>query len=264
MFAIYRTLFKTALAQHLQYRAALLIWLLGFILEPTVYMVVWMSIAKSHGGTVGTFSTSDLALYYLAAMLINHLTFDWHFFEMEPRVRSGSFSPMLLRPLHPIHNDLAENITYKMLTFPFMFAAAAGLFLFFGPVLKTPAWSAALFVPALAMGFAMRFLLEWTLALSAFWTTRTQAVNTTYIVFAIFLSGRFTPLELLPGRIQSIARVLPFRLWISFPVELLLGRMTPEEATRNFAQQVVWIAVFFTLLQCVWHQGIKRYSAVGA
>jgi ABC-2 type transport system permease protein len=264
MFAIYRTLFKTTLSEHLQYRVSLLIWLLGFILEPTVYMVVWMTIAKSHGGSVGTFSTSDLALYYLASMLISHLTFDWHFHEMEPRIRNGAFSPQLLRPLHPIHIDLAENITYKLLTFPFMFAAAAGLFFFFGPTLKTPLWAAVLFVPALAMAFVMRFLLEWTLALAAFWTTRTQAVNTTYILLATFLSGRFTPLELLPGAFQTVARALPFRLWISFPVELLLGRMTPDEAYKNLAQQAVWIAILFALFRLVWSRGVKRYAAVGA
>src|SRR5438067_2430571 len=132
MIAIYRKLFATALAQHLQYRAALLIWLLGFILEPTVYMVVWSTVAQSRGGTVGTFTPAELTPYFLGSMLVNHLTFDWHFFEMEQRIRFGSFSAMLLRPLHPIHNDLAENITYKMLTFPFMLAAAAALFYFFG------------------------------------------------------------------------------------------------------------------------------------
>src|SRR4051794_18627191 len=73
MFAIYRTLFKTALAGHLQYRAALLIWLMGFVLEPVVYMVVWTTIATSRGGTIGTFSQSDLTVYYLASMLLNHL-----------------------------------------------------------------------------------------------------------------------------------------------------------------------------------------------
>src|SRR5438552_18579778 len=109
MFTIYRTLMKTALAQQLQYRAAMLIWLLGFILEPTVYMVVWTTIAQSRGGSVGTFTQSDLTLYYLFAMLINHLTFDWHMFEMEYRVRNGTFSPLLLRPVHPIPADLADN-----------------------------------------------------------------------------------------------------------------------------------------------------------
>src|SRR5436190_23980709 len=102
MLALYRTLFKNSVAASMQYRAALLIWLIGFILEPTVYMMVWMSIAKSRGGTVGSFAHSDLTVYYLAAMLVSHLTFDWHMFEMEVRVRNGSFSPLLLRPVHPI------------------------------------------------------------------------------------------------------------------------------------------------------------------
>ncbi|MEI6232502.1 MAG: ABC-2 family transporter protein [Planctomycetota bacterium] len=264
MFAIYRTLFKTALAQHLQYRAALLIWLLGFILEPTVFMVVWMAIAKTRGGIVGTFSTSDLALYFLASMLINHLTFDWHFYEMEPRIKNGSFSPLLLRPIHPIHADFIDNFTYKVLTFPVMCVAAAGLFFYYKPVLAVPAWSFVLFIPALIMAFTMRFLLEWTIALAAFWTTRTQAVNTTYVLLATFLSGRFTPLELFPESIRRVAEALPFRLWISFPVELVLGRMSPDEAYKNLAYQALWIVTFYALFRIVWSLGMKRYAAVGA
>src|SRR5437868_3557854 len=147
MFLIYRTLFKTCFAQQLQYRAALMIWLLGFILEPTVYMVVWSTIAQSRGGHVGSFAPTDIALYYLLAMLLNHLTFDWHFFEMEPRIRNGAFSPLLLRPIHPIHADLADNMIYKLLTFPVIFTAAALLYAYFGATLRPPLWAGLLFVP---------------------------------------------------------------------------------------------------------------------
>ena len=109
-----------------------------------------------------------------------------------------------------------------------------------------------------------RFWVRGARPVDAFWTTRTQAVNTTYIIFAVFLSGRFTPLELLPGAIQTVARALPFRLWASFPVELLMGRMTPAEAWTNVAQQLIWIVAFYGLLRFVWSRGLRRYSAVGA
>jgi ABC-2 type transport system permease protein len=263
MLTIYRTLMKISLAQQLQYRAAMLIWLIGFILEPTVYAVVWSTVARSSPAGIG-FTPSELVLYFLAAMLLNHLTFDWHMFEMEFRVRNGSFSPPLLRPLHPIHGDLANNITYKLMTFPFMFAAVLALYFTFGVTLRTQPWAAVLFIPAVVLGFAMRFLLEWTIALAAFWTTRIQAVNTVYIILSVFLSGRFGPLDLLPGSVPAVARLLPFRLWISFPVELLLGRMTPQQAAMSFIQQGIWIVVFYALFRAVWHQGMKRYSAVGA
>ena len=66
--------------------------------------------------------------------------------------------------------------------------------------------------------------------------------------------------------LASLARVAAdsFRLWASFPAELLLGRLTPEQAAQNLAQQAIWIVVFFGLFRLVWQRGMKRYSAVGA
>lgn len=261
---IHLTYFKTWFAQNLQYRFALLIWLIGFILEPVVYSIVWITVAQTRGGSLGGFSQPDFAAYFIASMLLNHLTFDWHFFEMEPRIRNGLFSALLLRPVHPIHSDLMDNIVYKTMTFPFMFAAATGLYFFFHPTFNPQAWALALFVPVLILGFAMRFLLEWTIALASFWTTRIQSITTAYIIIAIFLSGRMAPLSLLPAWVQSIAMALPFRLWISFPIELLLGRITFETALQNMALQVLWLGAFFILFRVVWHRGMKRYSAVGA
>lgn len=261
---LYMALMKTWFAQNLQYRFALLIWLLGFILEPVVYLVVWTTVAQARGGSAGGFLPGDFTLYFIGAMLLNHLTFDWHFFEMEMRMRNGYFSPLLLRPVHPIHTDFADNIVYKAMTFPFMFAAAAGLCLYFQPEIKIPLWAGALFVPVLMLAFVMRFLLEWTISLLAFWTTRTQAIVTAYMTLAIFLSGRFTPLSLLPETMRHVAMWLPFRLWISFPAELLLGRITPEIALQNMLMQAVWIAILWVLLKVVWARGVRQYAAVGA
>jgi ABC-2 type transport system permease protein len=264
MLDLYRTLFKTTLAQQLQYRAALTIWLLGFVFEPVVYMVVWMTVSAGRGGNVGGYDTPALALYFILVMLQNHLTFDWHFFEMEMRVRTGSFSPLLLRPAHPIHADLADNFVYKMLTFPIMLLAAAGLCLNFNVMPHPPLWACFAYVPALALSFAMRFTVEWTLALAAFWTTRTRAVNTVYILAGVFLSGRMAPLAVLPPGLRAVALALPFRLWISFPVELLLGRTTWEETRAAMGLQCVWLLVIVALFRMVWWRGMRRYSAVGA
>jgi ABC-2 type transport system permease protein len=125
-------------------------------------------------------------------------------------------------------------------------------------------WAAAAFVPALALAFVVRFLVEWSLALAAFWTTRVGAINQMYFVVMLFLSGQMAPLSLMPDWLQSLAAALPFRWMISFPVELLLGRLTPGEALAGLAIQAIWIAVGWGLLRIVWRAGVRRYSAVGA
>ena len=264
LFEAYRAEFRTTLVVQLQYRAALIIWLIGLVLEPLIYLVVWSTVARSSGGRVGGFAPEDFAAYYIVLMLVNHITFTWIMWEYDYRIRQGSFSAMLLRPIHPIHADIADNLSYKIITLSVVIPTAAALALAFHPALHPAPWAVAAFIPALVLAFAVRFLFEWTLALAAFWTTRVTAINQMYFVAMLFLSGQIAPLALLPAPIQTVAALLPFRWFLAFPVELLLGRLTPAEALVGFAAQGVWLGLSLGLLRLTWRAGVRRYSAGGS
>jgi ABC-2 type transport system permease protein len=262
--AIYLQQFRTTLASQLQYRAMLFIWLIGQVLEPLIYLVVWSAVSRSTGGSVGDFSTGEFAAYFILLMLINHSTFTWIMWEQEYRIRQGTFSFALLRPIHPIHSDIADNVSYKLITFPVMLLVALALSLAFRPQFHFTPWAMMAFIPALGMAFLVRFLLEWTLAMTAFWTTRVSAINQIYYVLLLFFSGQIAPLSLLPGPIRTIASILPFRWMISFPIELFLGRLTPSQALAGLGAQVAWLAACFILMKIIWRAGVRVYSAVGA
>jgi ABC-2 type transport system permease protein len=261
---VYRAQFKTTIAEQLQYRVALVIWLIGMVLEPVIYLVVWSIVARSSGGSVGGYTGGDFAAYFLTMMLVNHATFTWIMWEYDYRIRHGEFSVMLLRPIHPIHSDIADNISYKLLTLTVMIPTAVGLALAFRPAWDLVPWAVLAFGPALLLAFIIRFLIEWTLALAAFWTTRVNAINQMYFVALLFLSGQIAPLSLLPAPIHTAATVLPFRWMLAFPVELLLGRLTPRETLIGFAAQGIWLVIGFTLLRATWRAGVRLYSAVGS
>jgi ABC-2 type transport system permease protein len=212
---------------------------------------------------VGGYGASDFAAYFIVLMLVNHATYTWIIYEFDYRVRQGGLSFALLRPLHPIHTDIVDNVSSKLITLPMMLVAAGILGLVFRPVFHIRVWAMAAFVPAIALAFLVRFLTEWTLALAAFWTTRVSAVNQGYYVAALFLSGQVAPLTLLPPPVQAVAAVLPFRWTISFPAELFLGRLTPGQALAGIGVQALWLALSLGLLRTVWRAGLRRYTAVG-
>jgi ABC-2 type transport system permease protein len=261
---LYLQQFKTTLAIMFAYRISLLIWMIGQVLEPLVYLVVWSLVSTSQGGSVGEYTTSQFAAYYIILMLVNQITYTWVMYEFEYRIREGILSFSLLKPIHPIHADIADNLASKILTTPFMLLVAVGLWLLFGASISPQPWAIALFIPCLLLAYSVRFLLEWTLALAAFWTTRIGAINHTYYVVVLFLSGQFAPLSLLPAPVRIIADVLPFKWLISFPVELISGRLTLNEALIGLGAQAVWLAASYILLRIVWRAGTKIYSAVGA
>ena len=145
-----------------------------------------------------------------------------------------------------------------------MILIAAGLAVVFHASISLTLWASALFIPALLLAFVVRFLIEWTLALAAFWTTRVSAINQTYFVLMLFLSGQIAPLTLLPSPVQVVAGILPFRWMIGFPVELLLGRLTLAETLTGLGIQFAWLLISFVLLRIIWRAGVQIYSAVGA
>jgi ABC-2 type transport system permease protein len=263
LFDVYRAEFRTSVAVQLQYRAAQLIWLLGTVLQPLVYLAVWSAVAAASGGRVGGYDRAAFSAYYIVLMLVNQVTFTWVMYEFEGRIREGAFSPLLLRPLHPIHGDVADNLAHKALTMLVLLPTAAALALLFHPSLHPAPWAVAACVPALALAFALRFTLEWTLALAAFWTTRTAAVNQMYEAVVLFLSGQIAPLALLPGPVRRLAAVLPFRWMVAFPVQLIVGPVTPGQALAGLAAQAVWLGGALAVLAAVWHAATRRYSAVG-
>ena len=261
---LYVQQFRTTLAMMFQYRASLFIWMMGHVLEPLVYLIVWSVVATSEGGGVGDYTKTEFAAYFIVLMLVNNVTYTWIMYEFEYRIRHGSLSFALLKPVHPIHSDIADNVSSKVITLPFMLAIAAVLALIFHPALSPPLWAIGLFIPALLFAFLVRFLLEWTLAQAAFWTTRVSAINQTYFVLLLFLSGQIAPLSLMPHPVRVLAEILPFRGMVGFPVELLLGRLTLTEALIGLGIQAAWVIIGLVLLRVVWRAGVRVYSAVGA
>ena len=262
--AAYRAYFRKTFAVQLQYRASLLIWLIGTVLEPVIYLVVWTTVADASGGSVNGYTAGDFAAYYIVIMIVDHLTFTWIMWEYDYRIRMGELSPMLLRPIHPIHEDIADNLTYKVLTMLVLIPATVLLIFLFNPQFTTNWWSILAFIPALLLAFMMRFLLGWSLAMIAFWTTRISALNDTFFITELFLSGRIAPLDVLPGGLQTVANLLPFKWALSFPVELLLGRLTPREALIGFGMQLLWLGISFLFMRMIWQAGIRKYAAFGS
>ena len=259
----YRRQFATALANNLAYRGAVGIWVVTSIIQPLVFIVVWRTVAGS--GTTGGYSADQFVAYFLVMMVVDHLTFIWHMWEFEYRIRTGAFSPLLLRPVHPIHNDVCENVSYKLVGLVGILPAAVVLGVVFNADLSgTTVRSVLAFLPALLLAMVLRFVVEWCVALSAFWLTKVSAMNAVFFSLFTFLGGQFAPLSVLPGWMQTLAAWTPFPWTLAFPVEVLLGRRTGSELLVGYAVQLVWVVVAVLALRLLWSRATRRYSAVGA
>ena len=260
---LYRTNLKVSIMDQIQYRASGMIWMIGGVLEPTIYLIVWSTVAEANGGAVGGFTAREFAAYYIVLMLMNHLTFSWVMQVFQYRIQYGELSYDLLRPVHPIHKDITENIAYKIVQMTVMIPALVVLVILFDPAFNFELTNVMIAIPVLILAFAVRFLLEWSLALVAFWTTRITAINNAYFVVAMFLSGRIAPIALLPLWLQGIAEALPFYYVIAFPAEVILGRVDTTGLMSGFWHLGLWLVFALVLLRFSWRRGVKAFGAVG-
>lgn len=266
---VYRANLRTAIAQMLQYRFSILIWAVWGFVGPMLSLAVWSAATAARGGAIQTasgasFGRADFAAYFLVFLIVGHLTMSWDAFEFAFRIQSGSLSPRLLKPLHPIHADVATNIGFKLVTSAMLIPVWILLFALLKPTPPVSFVSLLLAVPAVVLAGISRYVWQYTLAVLAFWTTRVDAVNQLYFTLDGFLSGRIAPLALLPGWLGVLAAWSPFRGMGAFPVELVLGRVPADQILPGFALQIVWLAVGLIAFRALWAAGIRQYSAVGA
>ncbi len=261
---LYRSLIRISMLSMLQYRASNMIWMIGSFVEPLIYLIVWSTVAESRGGEVGGFSVRQFAAYYTVFFVVNHLTFAWIMHVFQYRVQMGSLSFELLRPVHPIHADISDNLAYKVHMSVVVAPAVLFLALVFDPDLEFEWVRLGLFLPALLLGLALRFTMEWTLALAVFWTPRVTAINQIYFVVLMFMSGRIAPIALLPGVLATIAWSLPFYYCVAFPVEIALGRLSMQQVLAGYGVQVVWLLAALAMISLVWRVAVRRFTAVGS
>jgi ABC-2 type transport system permease protein len=260
---ILKTQYSVSLAKEVQYRAANFIWMIGAVLEPLIFLVVWTVVAETQGGSVNGMTARDFAAYFIAAFFVGELTYSWLMWEYQKWVTEGSYSARLLRPVPPIIQDFGDNFGSKIVRMTIILPATAIMMIVFRPAVTWEWWSLLFFVPAIVLAMALFFLLDFGMALCAFWTTRVMALNRLYDTVLILLSGFFAPLELYPPAIVTLTWLLPFRWIIAFPIQLLLAQLTPQQAALGLLAQIGWLAAVGLVVSVVWRRAVLRFSAVG-
>jgi ABC-2 type transport system permease protein len=263
MASFYRVVGRTAVLEQFQYRAANYAYMIGMVAEPVIYLVVWSTVARGSGGEVRGFSPGDFAAYYIVWTLVRNMNIVLTPFAWEERIRTGELSGMLLRPVHPLHYDIAYFGGWKVVVIVMWIPIAIVLSLLFRPTFDITVLEALVFLVAIWGAYLIRTLFLWLLGMVTFWTTRVSALYETFFTAELLLSGRLVPMELMPAWVVRIANFLPFRSTFGFPIEVLAADPTPAQLGRGLLTQALWIFVGAGLVMGIWRSAVKRYSAVG-
>ena len=263
MVSMYLTLMRTSIIGQFQYRAAAYFYMIGMVVEPVIYLVVWSTIARSHGGSIEGFTPGTFAAYYIVRMLVRNVNIVFTPFGWESRIKDGNFASQLLKPVHPIHYDLGEFAGSKIVIIVLWLPIALALSLVFHPTLSPTALQCVVFFFAIWGAYLIRSLVLWALGLITFWTTRVSAIYEAYFLAELLLSGRLVPMQLMPHWAQRLSWAFPFRWTFAFPITALTGPITQQQLLQGLAMQLLWIGIGTLLVSLVWRRAVARFSSVG-
>lgn len=256
---IARAFLSVYYAYMLEYRAELIFWMLSGIL-PLILMGAWAK--ASQGGQFGLEPT-EFIRYFLVVFLVRQFTVVWVIWEFEKEVLEGRLSPRLLQPIDPVWHHFAGHFSERFARLPFALVLVALFFLLYPQAMWLPSLSQILlFSLVTLMAFILRFLMQYTFALFAFWTERATAIEQFWFLFYLFLSGMIAPLEVFPPLVRQVALWTPFPYLIYFPASILVG--LPENVVRGVLVMLAWGVLFFVWNRWLWRRGLKQYSGMGA
>ncbi len=262
MVRLYATLARTSIMEQFQYRAANYFYMIGMITEPVIYLVVWSTIARQQGGDIDGYTAGTFAAYYIVWTLVRNMNIVFTPFGWEERIREGTLSAQLVRPIHPIHYDLGSFAGYKLVVIVLWLPIAGALAMIFKPELSPSVAQIATFAVAIWGAYLIRSLLLWMLGMITFWTTRVTAIFEVYFALELLLSGRLLPVALMPDWVQDLAQYLPFESTFGFPITSLVGPITNAELVEGLLRQLMWIAIGTVGVNLMWRRGVKAYTAV--
>jgi ABC-2 type transport system permease protein len=261
-----RAYVSASMATMFQYRGEMVLWALWGVVYPAVALAMWRAaIAGSpNGRSIRGFEAGDFAAYFLLTMIVGHVSTAWDVFEMGYLVRTGRMSPKLLRPILPLWESLADNLSYKTVTLIILVPIWVGVAIATRPHFATTGVDLAMGLPALLLGAAVHYIWNYNVGLLAFWVTQMNALSESWWGANLFLGGRLAPLQTLPGPLQWVAGVLPFKWIIWFPAAALMGMLTPGEMAVGLAALVGGLVAGIVAFRWLWRAGVRQYSAVGA
>lgn len=252
-------LLSTYYAYMLEYRAELLFWVLSGSL-PLILMGVWAQAAAE-----GDFGLSSLEFvrYFIAVFFARQFSIVWVIWDFEHQVVEGTLSPKLLQPLDPAWHHFASHVAERFARMPFVIGVLGIFFLVYPSAFWVPSLSRLLLaLVVLQLAFVLRFIMQYTFAMLAFWTERANAVENFWFLPYLFLSGIIAPLEVFPPAVRDVVAWLPFPYLIHFPASLLLG--IEADIARGLFTMLMWIGFFFLINRLLWRKGLRHYSGMGA
>lgn len=249
----------------LEYRGDMVVYGLASALAPLIGLALWL--AASNFGSF-PYSQLDIIAYFIAVIYVSIITDQWQSWYINKDINSGDFSRLLIKPISMLFNYITENLSDSIFKISVITVVAPIAYI----LIPREVWSQfainplniTLFIIAIVLGYCVMFLLEMSVGLLAVWLYDIDFIKQFLDLSFDILAGKFIPLAFLPAFLFNVAIFLPFRYAVSFPVEILLNKLTSDQLMMGFAIEGGWLVVSFLIYKLLRSSFDKAYKGYGA
>jgi len=265
--AKYAKSYSIALKAGLEYRVNFYFSVAAAAAPVIIQTALWIALyGQDPGASLFGFTFPQMVAYTVIAQLVSRLVRTGFEYDINNDIRTGSLDRYLVKPVSyfsfRFFAFLGDKTVHSAVTGALLAGAVAVLSLVLGFTLVPV--RVLLFLAALALAFALNFLIFWCVSLAGFWLTEIGFLFEAARIVIIAASGGIFPLAVFGPAGEALLGTLPFRFTIQFPAELLLGRVRDGGAGRGFLLATLWIAALFGLSRLLWARGVRRFAAVGS
>jgi ABC-2 type transport system permease protein len=196
--------------------------------------------------SLGGYDVTDAVTFsFLTQALIEPVRIFGGSLDLTERIRTGDVSIDLHRPADLQGWWLADDVgrTAFALVSRGTLPLLAGSFVF---PLRWPSpatWAA--FAGAVLLAMLVSFGLRYLVSLAVFWLHDDRGVNGISLITSMFFSGMIIPLVVFPGRLGTVAHLLPWAALIQLPADVFLGKRTDLFSVYGF--QAAWAVALLAI-----------------
>lgn len=249
-----------------EYRFDILVYTISNCIVPLLGLALWAS--ASDGRAFRGYESREILIYFLLVAWISNLTHVWGSYFIGEDINRGNFSNFLLKPLFVTQYYLIWILSEKVYKTLFMSVVLISLsFYIFGDIYWIGEFriiNIVLFLISIILGFMIAFFLDIIIGISTFWVHDNDFIRQFYSLFEIVFSGKLIPLAFFPSLFYGILIFSPTRYWISFPIEVLMGKLNSQQLVQGFMIEVVWLLVAYGVYKFLMNKGIRLYQGYGA
>ncbi|MBI3397283.1 ABC-2 family transporter protein [Candidatus Woesebacteria bacterium] len=262
----YFQIFAISLQQEFVYKITFIMWRVRNVLQIFLVFFLWDSVFSDPNKIVFGYSRAKILTYIFGLLILKSIVTGGRSNDIAGEIADGRLTNYLLKPINYFKYWFTRDISVKALNLTFAVIETIGLLLILNPpfFIQTNIGYLFPFLLFVVLSLVLFFLLSLIFEMSPFWYPE-NAWGLMFIlgILVDFLAGGVFPLDILPQNVQSILYLTPFPYLLFIPIQIYLGKLSPDLLLRSMVIISVWVLGLSYLVNRIWNMGLKVYRAEG-